>query len=95
MRLRDVARDAATERVRAMCERLLANKIIEDYRVEVDDSDETVGKRIRNAEVAKIPFTIVYGDKESDHALAVRERGGDQATKSLSELLEQFATLVA
>jgi threonyl-tRNA synthetase len=65
------------------------------YRVEVDDSDETVGKRIRNAEVAKIPFTIVYGDKESDDALAVREHGGHQATKSLSELLEQFATLEA
>jgi threonyl-tRNA synthetase len=66
-----------------------------DYRVEVDDSDETVGKRIRNAEVAKIPFTIVYGDKESDEALAVREHGGVQATKSLSELLLQFATLSA
>jgi threonyl-tRNA synthetase len=65
------------------------------YRVEVDDSDETVGKRIRNAEIAKIPFTIVYGDKESDDALAVREHGGGQSTKSLAELLEQFATLEA
>jgi threonyl-tRNA synthetase len=63
------------------------------YRVEVDGSDETVGKRIRNAEVAKIPFTIVYGDKESDEALAVREHGGGQSTKSLAGLLEQFATL--
>ena len=36
------------------------------YRVEVDESDETVGKRIRNAEVEKIPFVVVYGDKESD-----------------------------
>ena len=36
------------------------------YRVEVDDTDETVGKRIRNAEVDKIPYVIVYGDKESD-----------------------------
>ena len=35
------------------------------YRVEVDESDETVGKKIRNAEVEKIPFVIVYGDKES------------------------------
>ena len=35
------------------------------YRVEVDDSDETVGKRIRNAELDKIPFVVVYGDKES------------------------------
>jgi threonyl-tRNA synthetase len=65
------------------------------YRVEVDDSDETVGKRIRNAELAKIPFTIVYGDKESDSSLAVREHGGGQSTKSLAELLAQFATLVS
>jgi len=37
MRLKDVSRDAGAERVRAMCERLLANKVIEDYRVEVDE----------------------------------------------------------
>jgi phosphoribosylformylglycinamidine synthase len=37
MRLRDVSRAAATDRVRAMCDRLLANKVIEDYRVEVDE----------------------------------------------------------
>jgi threonyl-tRNA synthetase len=63
------------------------------YRVEVDDSDETVGKRIRNAEVEKIPYVIVYGDKESDAALAVRERGGEQSTKSLDELLAELGTL--
>ena len=49
---------------------------LEGYRVEVDERDETVGKRIRDAEVEKIPVTIVYGDKESDESLAVRERGG-------------------
>ena len=65
------------------------------YRVEVDASDETVGKRIRNAELEKIPFVVVYGDKESDDALAVREHGGGQSTKSLAELLEQFGTLSA
>jgi threonyl-tRNA synthetase len=63
------------------------------YRVEVDDSDETVGKRIRNAELDKIPFTVVYGDKESDEALAVRERGGEQSTRSLADLLSLLATL--
>src|SRR5438552_1992321 len=55
-----------------------------DFRVEVDDSKETVGKRIRNAELEKIPVTIVYGDKESEESLAVRERGGGQSTKSLA-----------
>jgi threonyl-tRNA synthetase len=63
------------------------------YRVEVGDSDETVGKRIRNAEVDKIPYVVVYGDKESDDALAIRERGGDQSTKSLAAFLEELGRL--
>ncbi len=65
------------------------------YRVEVDDSSETVGKRIRNAELDKIPFTIVYGDAESDASLAIREHGGEQSTKSLAELQALLATLSA
>jgi threonyl-tRNA synthetase len=63
------------------------------YRVEVDDTDETVGKRIRNAEVEKIPYVVVYGDKESDDSLAIRERGGEQSTKSLAAFLEELARL--
>jgi threonyl-tRNA synthetase len=63
------------------------------YRVEVDDSDETVGKRIRNAEVEKIPFVVVYGDKESDESLAIREHGGGQSTLSLAEFRAKLATL--
>jgi threonyl-tRNA synthetase len=63
------------------------------FRVEVDERDETVGKRIRDAEVEKIPVTIVYGDKESDDSLAVRERGGEQSTRTLDELLSHLATL--
>ena len=63
------------------------------YRVEVDESDETVGKKIRNAELEKVPFTVVYGDKESDAALALREHGGEQSTLSLSEFLAKLATL--
>jgi threonyl-tRNA synthetase len=66
---------------------------LEGYRVEVDERDETVGKRIRDAEVEKIPVVIVYGDKESDEALAVREHGGEQSTKSLEDIREYLATL--
>jgi threonyl-tRNA synthetase len=68
----------------------LADKL-SDFRVEVDERDETVGKRIRDAEVEKIPYTVVYGDRESEETLAVRERGGDQSTKSLDELTRELA----
>jgi len=62
-----------------------------DYRVEVDERDETVGKRIRDAEVEKIPYVIVYGDKESDESLAVRKRGGEQSTLSLEGLRAEIS----
>jgi threonyl-tRNA synthetase len=64
-----------------------------DYRVEVAEPSETIGKRIRAAELDKVPVTVVYGDRESDESLAVRERGGEQSTLSLSDLLARLATL--
>jgi threonyl-tRNA synthetase len=67
----------------------LAEKLSE-FRVEVDDSDETVGKRIRNAEVEKIPYVVIWGDKESEDAIAIRERGGEQSTKSLDQLVAEL-----
>jgi threonyl-tRNA synthetase len=63
------------------------------YRVDIDERDETVGKRIRDAELEKIPYVVVYGDKESDDSLALRKRGGEQATLSLEELKRELATL--
>ena len=66
------------------------------YRVEIDERDETVGKRIRDAEVEKIPYVIVYGDRESDESLAIRKRGGEQSTLSLEALraeISEVATL--
>jgi threonyl-tRNA synthetase len=75
-------RDAAGE---------LKERGLGDYRVEVDERDETVGKRIRDAELEKIPYVIVYGDKESDESLAVRKRGGEQSTLSLDGLRAEIS----
>ncbi|MEX2614299.1 MAG: threonine--tRNA ligase, partial [Gaiellaceae bacterium] len=79
------------EPARALGQRLGA----EGFRVDVDERDETLGKRIREAELEKIPYVVVYGDRESDDALAVRERGGGQSTRSVDELLESFGELTA
>ena len=76
----------------------------EGFRVEVDERDDTLGKRIREAELQKVPFVIVYGDREAEAArawrelgkqLAMRERGGEQSTVSFDELLERFRGLAA
>jgi threonyl-tRNA synthetase len=72
----------------------LARRLVEaGYRAELAEPTETIGKRIRAAELEKIPVTVVYGDRESDESLAVRERGGEQSTLSLSDLVARLATL--
>jgi len=76
------------EAARALAEKLSA------FRVEVDERDETVGKRIRDAEVEKIPYVVVFGDRESEQALAVRGRGGEQSTRTLDELVRELAANV-
>ena len=63
------------------------------YRAEVDERDETVGRRIRDAELEKIPYVVVYGDKESDESLAVRKRGGEQSTLTLEGLRAEISTV--
>jgi threonyl-tRNA synthetase len=63
------------------------------YRVDVDERDETVGKRIRDAELEKIPKTIVFGDRESRESLAVRDRGGEQYAAGVEDFLRELATL--
>ncbi len=80
--------EAHLEAARDLAERLAP------YRVEVAEPVETIGKRIRAAELDKIPYTVVYGDRESDESLAVRERGGEQATLSLAELLARLRPLL-
>ena len=63
------------------------------YRAEVGEATETIGKRIRAAELEKIPFVVVFGDRESEESLAVRERGGAQETLTLEDFVAKLATL--
>jgi threonyl-tRNA synthetase len=64
-----------------------------DLRADVDERDETVGKRIRDAELEKVPKIVVYGDRESEESLAVRDRGGERYTVGLVDFLDELATL--
>ncbi|MDR3265248.1 MAG: threonine--tRNA ligase [Synergistaceae bacterium] len=56
-------------------------------RVEVDSRDEKLGKRIRDAQLQKVPYMIVIGDREVEtKVVAVRERSkGDLGSMSLDE----------
>ncbi|MDD5749609.1 MAG: threonine--tRNA ligase [Patescibacteria group bacterium] len=57
-------------------QKLAEQFISQEIRVEIDDSDETVGNKIRKSAKEKIPYTLVIGDKEmGSDKLAVRVRG--------------------
>jgi threonyl-tRNA synthetase len=62
------------------------------FRVSADARDETLSKRIRDVEVAKIPYIVVWGERESREALAVRRHGGEQTTMALDALIDELET---
>ena len=48
-----------------------------DIRASVDSRNETMGKRIRENEMQRVPFIVIVGEKEeSDNAVSVRRQGG-------------------
>ncbi len=61
-------------------------------RVELDDTNETVGKKIREAELEKIPYILIVGDKEEkNNSVAVRQRGkGNLGSQKLSVFLQKI-----
>jgi threonyl-tRNA synthetase len=63
-----------------------------EFRVEMDDREEKLGKKIRDAQMEKIPYMLVVGEKESaEKCVAVRERlSGDLGAMSLSMLLDRL-----
>ncbi len=64
----------------------------ENIRVRMDASNESLGKRIRNAEKEKIPYILVIGEKEqNDQMVAVRKRSdGDQGPKKLDNFISEI-----
>src|ERR1700733_1094981 len=60
-----------------------------DIRAEVDDRSEKIGKKIRDTELAKVPYMLVIGEKEmNDNKVAVRRQGkGDLGVKGIEEFI--------
>ncbi len=65
---------------------------ISDIRGFVDDRNEKIGKKIRDAELAKVPFMLIVGEKEVEmNVVSVRQRGeGDKGAMTA----EEFSVLV-
>jgi threonyl-tRNA synthetase len=65
-------------------------------RVEVDERTESIGRKIRDAELGKIPYMLVVGDREAEEGTVAvrRHREGDSGTEPVDALAERLAGLV-
>ena len=66
------------------------------FRAEADLRNEKVGYKIREAQVEKIPYMLIVGDKElQEGTVSVRTRDkGDVGTRSLNEFIEEITEMV-
>jgi threonyl-tRNA synthetase len=73
------------------CEKVLAELTENQIRADIDDRDETVGKKIRESETEWVRYTIVIGDKEiHSEKLIVRDRNeGKQRETTLYQLINE------
>ncbi len=85
--------DRHVEYARGVAEQLAAAGI----RAEVDDSSERMNKKIREAQLQKIPYMLVVGDKESEAgAVAVRTRDNeDRGAQPVADFVAELAARVA
>lgn len=79
----------------------LTDKLFEqDIRVELDDRNEKIGYKIREAQLQKVPYMLIVGDKEIEaNAVGVRSRkdgdigqmSQDEFVKKIKHEIETFA----
>ena len=64
-----------------------------DIRVELDDRSDKIGKKIRDTELARVPYMLVIGEKEmNENKVAVRRQGkGDLGVQSIEEFITQVS----
>ena len=62
------------------------------YRTQLDDRNEKIGKKIREAQVQKVPFMLIVGEKEAESGtVAVRQRhGGDLGAMTLDDFIARM-----
>ncbi|MBX4215480.1 threonine--tRNA ligase [Candidatus Parcubacteria bacterium] len=68
-----------------------------DIRAELDDSNDSLGKRIRNAKILKVPYFVIVGDKEmGDQAVTLESRDkGPLGARSLGDAIAELKAEIA
>ncbi len=72
-------------------EKVLAALKEKNIRAEIDGSNETLGKKIRAAEIQKIPYILVVGEKEEKtETVSIRSKNNDKGATKLTDLISQI-----
>ncbi|TRX59445.1 threonine--tRNA ligase [Fulvivirga sp. M361] len=81
-----------SEKYHDYAQQVLTTLSEQDIRGFLDNRDEKIGRKIRDAEVQKVPYMLIVGEKEeSEEKVAVRKHGqGDQGSLALTEFVEKF-----
>ncbi len=68
-----------------------------DIRASIDDRNETIGKRIRESELKRVPYIVIVGEKEmTEGTVSVRRQGGqDEGTMPLENFIDRINKEVA
>ena len=85
-----------SEKFNEGCKNILQSLENYDIRASVDERGEKVGKKIRDAEIAKVPIMLVIGEKELEEGnVSVRKQGeGDQGVMSIEEFAHYVSSEV-
>jgi len=73
-----------SEKQMVYAKEILAELKARNIRVELDENNETLGKKIRNAKMEKIPYLLVVGDKEMESKTVTVEARGANKGESVS-----------
>jgi threonyl-tRNA synthetase len=84
-----------TDRVAADAGRVRDRLAEAGFRAEMDDRNEKIGAKIRDAEMQKVPFMLIVGDKEAAAGnVSVRVRSaGDRGTREIDSLITEMQEL--
>jgi threonyl-tRNA synthetase len=81
-----------SDKFNGYAKKVLQVLINSDLRGLVDDRDEKIGKKIRDAEMKKIPYMLIIGEKEEqENSVSVRQHGkGDQGSLLVQEFVDKM-----
>ena len=65
-----------------------------EIRALIDNRNETIGRKIREAEVQKYPFMLIVGEEEEKNGTISVRRHGQEGKGNISVSIEEFASIV-